>query len=287
MGLANVYDFRTYLKARFPVPSLAFYTLLTLFAINSVFEKSNYGKAILLGLIYLLFLFYLRVLDEFKDFAYDSKEHADRPVQSGLVSLSFLCNVGLVDLFLFLLLGFLVSPLNVFFLLVLTLFYSFLMYKEFFIRDLLRKRTLLYLLSHQVVLIPLFLFFYSVFYGDVWPLNSVSHLSLFLYTVLPALLIEVGRKLDHRLNTRGEKTDDTYAYAWGERTSIRVYAFLVFLGGSFSLSITGFSLSFTVVIFSFSLFVFVGSFLFHKVIMAKSMFLTVVTAFLLPFFLIL
>lgn len=276
--IKTVKRLNSYLKERFPWFSLSIYSLLTIFAINSAFKSFNIFKVFGLALLYVLFLFHLRVLDEFKDFQYDAENHADRPIPRGLIDLNFIKTLGIINFALQVTLSYLLAPPAVFLLYLLTLTYTGLMFKEFFASRFLRVKPVLYLISHEIVLIPLFLFFYSTLNGALWKITSFSKLALFIYTFLPIILIEIGRKLKHRVNTEGKHTNDTYAYVWGEKTSIVVFAAIIILAGI---------LSFSRLLLLSGAILILGSQMFPKFIVKNHMGLTTIFALLLPILLIL
>src|SRR3989344_1881307 len=87
-----------YFTTRFPVFPLALFCIFTLAGVTELSQGQFFSiKTLLLSLVYLLFLFHLRVLDEFKDFNYDSIHHKNRPVQKGLVTLGQLAIIGIVN----------------------------------------------------------------------------------------------------------------------------------------------------------------------------------------------
>ena len=265
---------KTYLTDRFPLVPLAIYSLATGLGINSAFNQIDLQKVVITTLLYLSFLLHLRVLDEFKDYAYDNLNHPDRPVQTGLITLGELKIVGILNLVVLFLLAYFASPPQVILLLIIALLYTILMFKEFFAPEFLRSRPLLYLVTHQLVLIPLFLFFYSLFNKHAWTINDLSRSSRLFYTILPATLIEIGRKLKNRYNDKGEKTSDTYAYWWGEKNSLLAFAALVLVAGLLSLYITGFNPLFSFLIIASALIIFAGSFYYQGFLIEKNMLIT-------------
>ena len=153
-----------YTKIRFPLGPLLLHCGLAVLVIGEVSSANNLDSLIY-ALIYLLFLFHMRVLDEYKDKDLDDKYYPDRPVQSGTVKLKELGVIGIFNFLLLLLLGFVQLNSLSWGLYLTAIGYSFLMYKEFFIKDFWNRSPALYLLSHQVVLILLFL----VFMQDGYP----------------------------------------------------------------------------------------------------------------------
>jgi 4-hydroxybenzoate polyprenyltransferase len=277
----NLSVFKTYFSKRFPLLPLLLYTTLTAGAIQYYFQKFDAAHILGSSFMYLCFLLHLRILDECKDEQYDKNNHPDRPVQKGDISLRILRYIGLGNIVVIILLAFYISKIPELFLLLFSLFYSFLMFKEFFIGELLRKHIVFYLVSHQVVFIPLFFFFYSVFNKHIWLPKTMSSLLHIIVIVIPIVLIEIGRKMVHRYHD-GKKTNDTYAYVWGEENSLRVFSLILFIAGIFSFGITHFSFFASLSILFLASVLFTGSFLFPKSILRNYMVITTASALYLP-----
>ena len=156
------------------------------------------------------------------------------------------------------------------------------MYKEFFVRDFLRKRIGLYLISHEIVFIPLYIFFYSAFQNSIWLPNDLSRLSHLLFLIFPVIIIEFGRKIKQRKNHNGELTDDTYAYVWGEENSLRIFILLIFLEGILSINLNGINYHVSIVIIAASVVLFILSFVFPRILIRNNMLLTTFFALSIP-----
>lgn len=98
-----------------------------------------------------LFFFHLRVFDEYKDFAEDSRHYPDRVLQRGLVTLRHLKILGGAAIALQLLLSAWRGPAALSAWLAAFAF-SFLMLKEFFAREWLKRHFLVYTVSHMLVM---------------------------------------------------------------------------------------------------------------------------------------
>ncbi len=110
-------------------------------------------KFILGALLSFLFFFKLRLYDEIKDYETDLLINPTRPLPRGLFSLShFKLIIGII-IFLELLLVGLWAPQAIFILLF-TILYSLLMFKEFFIKDIIRPHLTTYALLHTIVSVP-------------------------------------------------------------------------------------------------------------------------------------
>lgn len=148
-----------------------------------------------MGIIGLLLL--MRMMDELKDFEKDKVAHPHRPLPRGLVSRQELRRVlwGTA----FLLLAYaggiaiagraLAGALYAF-----TVVYAFLMFREFFVPRLLNRNQFVYAVSHQAILLPIYLFAVAV----SSPASTFATRSLwFALTGLGGSFVyEVSRKLD-------------------------------------------------------------------------------------------
>lgn len=165
----------------------------------------------------LLFFLQLRIADEFKDFEEDARFRPYRPVQRGLVSLR---ELG----WLFLLASFAQLGMALWLdwrligLLLLTWAYLALMSKEFFIRDWLKKRPVIYMVSHMAIM-PLVDLYAT---GTDWLVVGVAPpegLAGFLAaSFFNGMVIEVGRKL--RSPEDEEVGVETYSVLWGRRVAV-------------------------------------------------------------------
>lgn len=277
-----IHIFKIYFTDRFPTLPLFAYTTVSAFAINTIGKEMIYIKVFAVSVIFLLFLIHLRIMDDFKDLNYDNLNHVDRPVQQGLVSLPLLKVLGTTNLILLLIIGYLASNPLILSFLIFSLSYTFFMYKEFFIPEFLRKRIFLYLFSHEIVLIPLFLFFYSLLAEKVWKPVNIFQLSHFIYLILPMVIIEVGRKMKHRLDRFGKPTDDTYAYVLGEKVSLQLFIALLLLEVFLSLRIPAYNTLSSLFIFTFTLTLFISSIRWHQALIKNNVAITTFTGLLIP-----
>ena len=156
------------------------------------------------------------------------------------------------------------------------------MFKEFYVSEYLRKRALLYLFSHQIVFIPLFIFFYSSLWNRLWIPNNISQVSHFLFLVLPITIIEFGRKMKHRVNHKGEITNDTYAFIWGEKNSLRIFTLLILLESLLSINIVGINQSIPFGLILLSIVLFLISYSSSRILIENNMILTTIIALLIP-----
>jgi len=277
-----------YLKERFPALPLFVFTILTLSGIaKNIQYDGKYIHVLLLALVYLGFLFHLRILDEFKDYNYDKKYHSQRPVQRGSISLTTIRNLGIINLLVITLLSFIVNHSYQFILFVFVILYTFLMFKEFYIKSFYEKSPTIYLFSHQIVFIPLYLYFFLSLENTINFLGGLSSASLFIYTIIPVILVEIGRKMNHRLDSKGNKTNDTYVYVWGEKNTILIFFLLVMFGGFMGRFINNFLLIYSNMIVSFGLLLLIIGMFEPKKIMENNMLITILCVLGIPLMLLL
>ena len=196
----------------------------------------------------LLFMFHIRVLDEHKDYDFDSKYHKERPIQRGLISLKellILDVLGLITIFL----------LNAFFQIRAILFlliafaYTLLAGNEFFMKKWIRKKFFLYNFLNLLQL--LFLQFYL--YSLIDPKFSFKEILLtvhFIFVLFNVGLLEFARKL--KIKSQESEARDTYSSRLGMKKSVFIYTLIyLFVYGLFIYMI--FNLNFSIYIFLTSL----------------------------------
>jgi 4-hydroxybenzoate polyprenyltransferase len=177
-----------------------------------------------------LLFFLLRVFDEFKDAEEDARYRPYRPVPRGLIALRELGWTGVAVVALIVTLNAIVMPAMLSALL-LVLIYMGVMAKEFFVRDWLKRRPIIYLLSHMLVM-PMIDFYTT---GLDW-LNAGAPpprgLEFFLLlTFLNGIVIEIGRKI--RAADAEETGVETYSALYGiRRATIFWIAILLLTYGS-------------------------------------------------------
>jgi len=210
-----------YLKERFPVAVAMVFSLLFSLSVGVYLYPSKNFKELLLSRIIVivsltlfLFLFRLRLSDELKDFSYDSSYHSNRPIQRGLLSLSevkwILVLVLACEIFLQIFVG--RAGALVF---IGILIYSWLMFREFYLKRFLTSRLALTLFIHQLIFLGYVFYVATALLGHFYVPRSVADFALLTFLFSPPLLFELGRKLAHRQDEKGNITNDTYIYRWG------------------------------------------------------------------------
>lgn len=180
------------------------------------------------------FFLMLRVLDEHKDYAADCLAHPGRVLQRGLISLRHLKIVAIVAIALQL--GFsvlsdggVVGPATTAWLL--TFAWSVLMAKEFFVREWLRPRLVIYALSHMLVM-PLAVW-WLVRLGAGRAALPASACMLPVVSYLTGFAFEIARKQKAPADER--EGVDSYTRAFGTRRAPMI------LGGVISAACVGFA----------------------------------------------
>lgn len=165
----------------------------------------------------LLFFLQLRIADEHKDAAEDRRYRPYRPVPRGLVTLRELALVG----------GFaaaaqfalaLLLDARLVLLLAGTWLYLALMSKEFFVGPWLRRRAVLYLLSHMVIipLVDLYATACDWLPAQGWPPEGLNWFLAVSYC--DGVVLELGRKI--RAPADEEPGVETYSALWGPRGAV-------------------------------------------------------------------
>lgn len=135
----------------------------------------------------ILFFLKLRCFDELKDYETDKIINPNRPLPRGLLSLIEVKKIILALIIFEFSIVLLFSPIS-FFILLFSVLYSLLMYKEFFIPEILKPHLTTYALIHTIVTLPFSLtllsFFGQVSYSEIpfeqkifsllsWPLFNI------------------------------------------------------------------------------------------------------------------
>ncbi len=175
------------------------------------------------------FFLQLRIADEFKDFAEDSRWRPYRPVPRGLVTLGELRVVFIAGAVIQLGLALWHHPPLVWVLLA-AWAYLALMSVEFFARDWLKARPVTYLWTHMLIM-PIVDFYATSVYWLPRAGKAPSGLLAFLVaSFLNGVVIELGRKL--RQPEAEEEGVETYTRLWGVKKA--PLAWLVVLVATFA-----------------------------------------------------
>ena len=220
-------NFVAYLRERFPPVNVMLFAILFL-TVYSISRLSPEGHSLDIGrwvgvLAVISFFFRLRVFDEIKDYELDALNHPQRVLQSGRVTLRQLKAVALVGTAVELVWsvgmgsGVLVAWLT-------AVGYSLLMRYEFFVGDWLRKRLLIYAISHMLVM-PLIIVWVWLAFRDTF---SSSFFLLAALSLLAGFSFEIARKIHAPAAERA--TVDSYSKTVGYRFAIGLVLVLLLAG---------------------------------------------------------
>ena len=281
--IQNIKNFKIYLNERFPLGKNSIFVLIftlsgyiyTGLLYNSKIIKPTLSKEVNrvllfwdkeidkvpiiwykflpLFIIIFMFFFQLRITDEFKDYEEDLKYRPYRPVQRGVISLKALGKIGIATIIIQIILAHVINPKLIYFML-LVWFYMFLMTKEFFIKNWLTERILIYALSHVVIMIFITLVivkgtgyileshFLETLYLSVEKYGKnifIGLIPLFALNYLNGIVLEIGRKT--RRADEEEHGVQTYSKLWGKKKAVVILSllfaveyFLVILGLSYT-----------------------------------------------------
>lgn len=230
--LSLLYRFNIYQKERFPI--LGHGVIITAFTFSAIsYSRICRGHSgfistadFLIGVFASFTLFLLvRIFDEFKDQKEDAKYRSYLPVPRGLISLAELKKIGwCIAILQILVIG--IFQTKMLFLYSVVLLYLLLMAAEFFVPVWLKKKQILYIISHMMI-IPLIDLYSS---GLDWLLGSSSgfHIGILWFMVISftnGLVIEFGRKI--KIPEKEEEGVVTYSKMYGTRKSAGIWLVLL------------------------------------------------------------
>ena len=208
-----------YLNEMFPITSFLG-TMLTAFALQltylRLFSLPNqfHYQMLLSGIVITSVTLLIRIMDEFKDFEDDKRNFPLRPLPSGKVLPSDLKILAGLCVTLILLLS--LTSKNLFIFSLLTLGFTLLMLKWFFIENKMRKSLPLALATHHPIVI--FNFVYLIL-GMIETFPELNWSKIFF--ILPIALIFTNWEIARKIRTPEEETGyTTYSKIWGPRTAI-------------------------------------------------------------------
>ena len=270
--IQNIKNFKIYLNERFPLGKNSIFVLIFTLSgyiytgllynskiINQIFSKEikvpmPWHKIVALFIIIFMFFLQLRITDEFKDYEEDLKYRAYRPVQRGVVTLKALGKIGIATVIIQIILAYIIDFKIIYFMIIVW-FYMFLMAKEFFIKEWLTKRILIYALSHVVIMVFITLVIVNatqyIILGEAenifkfgalqWYRHNIdiALIPLFTLNYLNGIVLEIGRKT--RRADEEEHGVQTYSKLWGKKKAVVILSllfaveyFLVILGLSYT-----------------------------------------------------
>lgn len=229
--------FITYLNERSPLPALTFLSAGIAASPMAINQSFNW-PIFVLGIIVNNFLFIqMRLGDELKDFDTDKIINPTRPLPRGLFSPEEVLKLLKIFLCLLVWAGLLISiflsPIGGFALILASVF-SWLMFKEFYISHTLDKSPMLYALTHQVIVFPLF----------AWPALTANPSFIENKTFLGWLIANFGAsftfEICRKLNPSAHELAKTYAHHYGRPSTI-FYCLIFMLVSAFGAYMAGFS----------------------------------------------
>ena len=270
--IQNIKNFKIYLNERFPLGKNSIFVLIFTLSgyiytgllynskiINQIFSKEikvpmPWHKIVALFIIIFMFFLQLRITDEFKDYEEDLKYRAYRPVQRGVITLKALGKIGIATVIIQIILAYIIDFKIIYFMIIVW-FYMFLMAKEFFIKEWLTKRILIYALSHVVIMIFITLVIVNatqyIVLGEAENIFKfvalqryrhnidIALIPLFTLNYLNGIVLEIGRKT--RRADEEEHGVQTYSKLWGKKKAAVILSllfaveyFLVILGLSYT-----------------------------------------------------
>lgn len=191
-----------YSNQRFPIlehgimiTAYVFSNLFVAQALQPEIETTAVGIPLLMGIaVIFLFFLHLRVFDEHKDFENDVEHYSDRVLQRGVITLTHLKVVGAAAIAGQFILC-MVHSTGAAVAWLLAFGYSLIMLKEFFCREWLEKRFLLYAITHLLIMPLLALIIYGLATTNL-PWEAPGW--FYLYAVLSFFVMfnwEISRKI--------------------------------------------------------------------------------------------
>lgn len=210
-----------YLKEMFPLSSFIG-SILTAVAVQLTYLRlfdiklPSLFQLILPGLVLTSISLLIRIMDEFKDYQDDLINFPNRPLPSGRVFKKDLHFLAGVCIFIVLLLS--LSSLKLLLWSFITLGFTFLMLKWFFIENVMRKSLPLAFLSHHPIV--LFNFTYLLIAcSEVDPRVDLSK----VFYILPICLIFTNWEITRKIRAPEQETSyTTYSKIWGPRFAISI-----------------------------------------------------------------
>ena len=224
--------FWIYQSERFPVFSYGLMVFTFAFSAMSYskFLREDFNFSFLTLIIGAMtsfgYFFLLRIFDEFKDADDDAKYRPYRAVPRGLVSFKELKWLAIIIIGLQCILNAVFIP-KMLWIWGLVIIYMFIMAKEFFVREWLRKHPVAYLVSHMMIMPVIDFYTTGLDWGVNGGVNLPDGLAIFLIvTFLNGVVIEIGRKI--RAKEAEEIGVETYSYLWGEKGATLTWLCVLF-----------------------------------------------------------
>lgn len=198
---------------------LVFVIVHILFARNLFQIDISPLKILFLTSAVTLFYFKLRLYDEVKDYELDLKINPHRPLPRGLLTHKDMYK-GMIICIILEVLFFSIQGPNAILSLTIAIIYSLLMYKEFYIKNIIRPHLTTYAISHTVVTSLLTIGIFS-FLNQQTFVSNISNLDLLFFALVNWMLFnifEFGRKTFALTEERPHI--DTYSSLFGKKGAI-------------------------------------------------------------------
>lgn len=217
-----------YLNEMFPITAFIG-TMLTAFAIQMTYLRlfglpsQFHFQMLLSGVVITGVTLLIRIMDEFKDYEDDKRNFPERPLPSGKVLAGDLKVLAVVCVSLVLLLS--LTNKNLFIFSLMTLGFTVLMLKWFFIEDKMRKSLPLAFVTHHPIVIFNFIYLLIGMIETYPELNWDK-----VIYILPVAFIFTNWEIARKIRTpEGETEYTTYSKIWGPRTAIMISLVLQFI----------------------------------------------------------
>lgn len=219
-----------YLNEMYPVPKRIVSAVLMYFSFT-VLLRQNYGVRApylsiysIIGIVGVFsFLLILRLMDELKDRQVDLELFNHRPLPSGRVRESDIRFSLAAAIVLFVAINALSE--KAFWIALVVLGYAFLMYKFFYMPDILRKRLVLNLVTHNPIVALLFLYLVVLFAQEhhlsIRAMNWNANVSLIVMYWSMSFAWEIARKIRSDIE---ENAYVTYSQLFGKRGAVAIAA---------------------------------------------------------------
>lgn len=224
--MSNLKKWQTYLQERSPLPALIFISALgavSSLAFNNEFNAGLFFSAILFNT---LIFIQLRLGDEVKDFEKDKIVNPTRPLPRGLLTTMDLASamnkILLVVVVAGVGLGLLKSWPGGIILSGASIF-AWLMYKEFFIGEVLNKEPMVYAISHQVIVF--LIYGWVTLASDSSLITDRAFQGWLLANFAGSFCFEICRKL----NPQAHKLAQTYAQHYGPGPTVLICSIFICL----------------------------------------------------------
>lgn len=231
--------FLIYQKERYPF--VVYFFLISSFSFSAIaysrmcrglIEFISLDKFLVCIFNTILLFFILRILDEFKDQEDDKKYRKYLPVPRGLISLKELKYIAIATTVIQVFITYIFFP-KMIILLMMVYSYLYLMTKEFFVKEWLKRHQFWYVTSHMLI-IPLVDVFAS---GFDWFLQQDKApnglIFFFVVSFMNGLVLEIGRKI--KSPEQEEPGVLSYTFQLGTKRAPLSWIFLLFITWVFAL----------------------------------------------------